>query len=257
MVSDPLKVGDTLKSHIVYKIATKTDSDVLEEHETTVRRRYRDFEWLYNNLAFNHPGVIVPPIPDKQSLGRFDEQFVEQRRLGLQNCLRRITSHPSLYKDPDLALFLESQSFGTDSRRASDIKREKYGVRYIQHGSNGGSVGGSSVSIRSATGGVGLGLASLFGDTFGKHSKAKDTWFQNKKLEIDAFEAQLRQLLKSLESMIKQRRELAIGYSELGQCLLKVAENEVNQGLSKSLTNMGSLQQRLKMLQDKQSATRI
>ncbi|KAJ1914621.1 Vacuolar protein sorting-associated protein vps5 [Mycoemilia scoparia] len=255
-ILDPLKVGDALKSHIVYKIVTRTESGILDEYETSVRRRYKDFEWLYHNLTFNHSGVIVPPIPEKQSLGRFDENFIEQRRIGLQSCLRRMVSHPRLYKDPDLILFLQSQGFGTDSRNSSEAKRQKYGALYINHNPKSSSVStsgsGSSATIRAATGSVGLGLASLFGEAFSKQPKAKDTWFQGKMADINTFESQLRHLLKALESMAKQRRELAIGYSELGQSLLKVAENEINQGLSQSLTSMGSIQQHLKVIQEKQ-----
>ncbi|KAJ1675938.1 Vacuolar protein sorting-associated protein vps5 [Spiromyces aspiralis] len=254
VVSDPIKVNDTLKSHTVYKVITRVNpAGVLKDPETVVRRRYRDFEWLYFNLTFNHPGVIVPPIPEKQTIGRFDEQFIEQRRLGLQSCLRRVTSHPLLYDDPDLVLFLESQSFETDSRHVSEEKRVKHGSSYIRHNPTSTSSGGGGSGGGGGGGGVvGLGLATLISDAFGKSSKEKNSWVQDKLCEVDAFESQLRQLLRALESMSKQRRELAIGYLELGQSLFHVAENEVNQDLAKTLTNMGCLQQRLKVLQDKQ-----
>jgi sorting nexin-1/2 len=80
-----------------------------------------------------YPGVFVPPPPDKHAigssdhsgltimaefvlLGRFHDDFVENRRLQLQTMLRKITAHPMLYGDPDLKTFLESDSFNIDVR---------------------------------------------------------------------------------------------------------------------------------------------
>lgn len=88
--------------------------------------------WLYEALTQNNPGVIVPGMPEKHAIGalvrllrevrahesprigRFGSEFVENRRLGLQDALNKIVSHPMLVGDPDLRLFLESDSFDID-----------------------------------------------------------------------------------------------------------------------------------------------
>lgn len=62
----------------------------------------------------NNPGVIVPGMPEKSAIGRFGSDFVENRRLGLQVALIKIVSHPMLVGDPDLRLFLESDSLSND-----------------------------------------------------------------------------------------------------------------------------------------------
>ena len=80
----------------------------------SVLRRYSDFLWLYETLSMNNPGVVVPPVPDKNTFGRFDEEFVQQRRLGLEKCIQKIANHPVLQKDTDLKLFLESDTFALD-----------------------------------------------------------------------------------------------------------------------------------------------
>jgi sorting nexin-1/2 len=67
--------------------------------------------WLYDALGANNPGVVVPPVPEKNPFGRFQDTFIEQRRLGLQQCIQKIASHPVLSKDPDLKFFLESDNF--------------------------------------------------------------------------------------------------------------------------------------------------
>lgn len=79
-----------------------------------VARRYRDFLWLYNQLTLGNPGVIVPPVPEKHALGRFQDDFVESRRMALERCLQKIVAHPMLYGDPDLKVFLESDSFNVE-----------------------------------------------------------------------------------------------------------------------------------------------
>jgi sorting nexin-1/2 len=65
-------------------------------------------------LHANNPGVIVPPPPEKQAMGRFDSNFVESRRAALEKMLNKIAAHPTLQQDGDLKLFLESEAFNVD-----------------------------------------------------------------------------------------------------------------------------------------------
>ena len=62
--------------------------------EFEVARRYRDFLWLFNQLHTNNPGVVVPPPPEKQAVGRFDTEFVESRRAALERMLNKTAAHP-------------------------------------------------------------------------------------------------------------------------------------------------------------------
>jgi hypothetical protein len=62
----------------------------------------------------NNPGVVVPPVPEKSPFGRFDENFVEQRRSALEKCINKMANHPVLMKDGDLKMFLESDTFALD-----------------------------------------------------------------------------------------------------------------------------------------------
>jgi sorting nexin-1/2 len=57
---------------------------------------------------------MVPPVPEKNPFGRFDDQFVRQRRFALEKCIQKMANHPVLGKDPDLRVFLESDSFALD-----------------------------------------------------------------------------------------------------------------------------------------------
>jgi sorting nexin-1/2 len=113
-VGDPHKVGDLTSSHTEYSVTTKTTSKGYRNPEFTVSRRYRDFLWLYTQLHNNNPGVIIPPPPEKQAVGRFEVDFVESRRAALERMLTKAATHPVLQHDSDLKLFLESDAFNVD-----------------------------------------------------------------------------------------------------------------------------------------------
>jgi sorting nexin-1/2 len=113
-VGDPHKVGDLTSSHTEYSVTTKTTSKGYRQSEFTVSRRYRDFLWLYTQLHNNNPGVIIPPPPEKQAVGRFETDFVESRRAALERMLSKSAAHPILQHDGDLKLFLESDAFNVD-----------------------------------------------------------------------------------------------------------------------------------------------
>ncbi|KAJ2867769.1 Vacuolar protein sorting-associated protein vps5, partial [Coemansia asiatica] len=115
-VTEPVKVSDSLKSYIAYKVRTQSDAPMFRDNDMAVRRRYRDFDWLIQELIARHPGIIVPAIPEKQSMGRFEDEFVESRRAGLESCLGRISQHPVLWCDDVFRLFLEADDFPTKAR---------------------------------------------------------------------------------------------------------------------------------------------
>jgi sorting nexin-1/2 len=98
----------------VVPTSSQTSSPLFSKAFFSVLRRYSDFLWLYETLSMNNPGVVVPPVPDKSPFGRFDENFIQQRRSALEKCIQKIANHPVLSKDPDLKFFLESDTFALD-----------------------------------------------------------------------------------------------------------------------------------------------
>jgi sorting nexin-1/2 len=101
---------------ITHDSGLQTTSPLFQKSAFSVLRRYSDFLWLYETLSNNNPGVVVPPVPEKNPFGRFDDQFVRQRRFALEKCIHKIANHPVLGKDSDLKLFLESDTFALDVR---------------------------------------------------------------------------------------------------------------------------------------------
>uniref|UniRef100_A0A3B5A1W8 Sorting nexin-4-like n=1 Tax=Stegastes partitus TaxID=144197 RepID=A0A3B5A1W8_9TELE len=87
----------------------------------TLWRRYSEFELLRTYLLVTYPYVIVPPLPEKRaefvwhklSADNLDPDFVERRRVGLENFLLRVASHPVLSNDKIFFLFLTEVSNGT------------------------------------------------------------------------------------------------------------------------------------------------
>ncbi|KAJ4466125.1 Vps5 C terminal like-domain-containing protein [Lentinula edodes] len=224
-VDDPQKVGDPIRSYVMYTVHTRTTSPLYQKSAFSVLRRYSDFLWLYNTLSFNNPGVVVPPVPEKNPLlftnpilgsagkkgyvGRFDEGFIRQRRFALEKCIQKIANHPVLCKDSDLKLFLESDTF------ALDIKHRK-----IDPGSPGPSSG----------------IISSIGQTLtGTRFYETDDYFDSKRTYLDSLEAQLRSLVKSIDLVSKHRMEMAQAVSEFSDHVKELAEGgDFNTGLNVS-----------------------
>ncbi|KAJ2907622.1 Vacuolar protein sorting-associated protein vps5, partial [Coemansia aciculifera] len=176
-----------------------------------------------------------------QSMGRFEDEFVEARRAGLESCLLRISEHPVLWCDDVFRLFLEADDFATKARIITENR-----VTAEINGTGPPLSGSSSIS-------GGGGGSGLFGDSWsGTKYKEKDEWFARRMQELDAVEEELRALLRALEYSQRQRRELSIAHGELGEAYLKMAGQELSKSLSNGLTDMGSLQQKLKVLQSRQ-----
>ena len=53
-------------------------------------------------------GAIIPPLPEKGMVGRFEASFVETRRRALERFLKRVAAHVELSASADLATFLQA-----------------------------------------------------------------------------------------------------------------------------------------------------
>ncbi|GJJ11414.1 hypothetical protein Clacol_005647 [Clathrus columnatus] len=224
-VGDPQKVGDPVRPYITYTVHTRTTSPLYRSSSFSVLRRYSDFRWLYETLSQNCPGVIVPPVPEKQQYGRFEDSFVENRRAALNKCIQKIANHPILRDDPDLKLFLESDTF------ALDIKHRKAEIAHER--------GGLMASIGS----------SLVGPKFYE----TDEWFDTKKAYLDTLETQLRSLVKTVDAVTKQRNEVALSINEFAENINALATCDVGKQLSSTLNLLADVQKKAKELQDLQA----
>lgn len=206
----------------------QTSSKAYKQPEFTVSRRYRDFLWLYNSLHSSNPGVVVPPPPEKQAVGRFDSNFVESRRSALEKMLNKTAAHPILQHDGDLKLFLESDAFNMD-------------VKHREHKEPGlGETKGMFSS---------LGLGSTTTGKFIEH----DDWFHDRKIYLDALENQLKALLKSIDSVVSQRKALAEAAGDFSASLHALSAVELSVSLSIPLEGLSDLQLRIRELYERQA----
>uniref|UniRef100_A0A182SYM0 PX domain-containing protein n=1 Tax=Anopheles maculatus TaxID=74869 RepID=A0A182SYM0_9DIPT len=78
-----------LKSFIAYQLTPSFNN-------IPVARRYKHFDWLHERLVDKFCLIPIPPLPDKQISGRYDEEFVEHRRIQLQEFVDWVCRHPVL-----------------------------------------------------------------------------------------------------------------------------------------------------------------
>jgi len=97
-----------------YELRMRTNLPVFRAKESCVRRRYSDFEWLSAELERDSK-IVVPPLPGK-ALGRqmpfrgddgiFEEEFIEERRKGLEQFINKVSGHPLAQNEKCLHMFL-------------------------------------------------------------------------------------------------------------------------------------------------------
>ncbi|KAF8892263.1 Vps5 C terminal like-domain-containing protein [Infundibulicybe gibba] len=224
-VEDPQKVGDPIRSFTMYTVHTRTNSPLYQKSAFSVLRRYSDFLWLYETLSINNPGVVVPPVPEKNPFGRFDDQFVRQRRSALEKCIQKIANHPILGKDTDLRLFLESDTFSLDIKhRKAEIAHERGGL-----------------------------MASIGQSIAGPRFHETDEWFDRQKVYLDSLESQLRGLVKSIDLVAKHRGDLAVATGEFAQTVGDLSASDVGKQLSYSLSGLSDVTRKAQDLQNTQS----
>ncbi|KAK8406087.1 hypothetical protein O3P69_007065 [Scylla paramamosain] len=78
-----------MKSFIAYTLMPSFSS-------TAVSRRYKHFDWIQGRLSEKFPLIPIPPLPEKQISGRFEEDLIEYRMTMLQSWVDRICRHPIL-----------------------------------------------------------------------------------------------------------------------------------------------------------------
>uniref|UniRef100_A0A8C5RJ78 Sorting nexin 3 n=1 Tax=Laticauda laticaudata TaxID=8630 RepID=A0A8C5RJ78_LATLA len=112
---------DTLNSiqapYTCINFLLSTNLPIFKLKESCVRRRYSDFEWLRSELE-RESKVVVPPLPGKAFLrqlpfrgddGIFDDSFIEERKLGLEQFINKVAGHPLAQNERCLHMFLQDE----------------------------------------------------------------------------------------------------------------------------------------------------
>lgn len=114
-VVNPITHGVAKKRYTDYEVRMKTNLPVFKTKDSNVRRRYSDFEWLRNELERDSK-IVVPPLPGKAwkrqmpfrgDDGIFEEEFIEDRKKGLEIFINKIAGHPLAQNERCLHMFLQ------------------------------------------------------------------------------------------------------------------------------------------------------
>ncbi|NP_001279097.1 sorting nexin-3 [Callorhinchus milii] len=117
-VSNPQTVGIGRYRYTTYEVRIKTNLPIFKLKESSVRRRYSDFEWLRNELE-RESKVVVPALPGKAIFrqlpfrgddGIFDDSFIEERKQGLEQFINKVAGHPLAQNERCLHMFLQEET---------------------------------------------------------------------------------------------------------------------------------------------------
>lgn len=218
-VTDPLKLSDTFGSYVVYRVNTNTNHPEFSASDCTCTRRYSDFEWLHDQLSFFYPASITPPLPEKQTVGRFTPEFIEGRRRGIEKFINRVTKH-AVFKDAAvLATFLQS-----DDTAFGQCKNQYKHDRAAASGSVSGWLGDKMNTMSTNT--VLL-------------PTEDDEAVQGALDYVLAWERQLTIVSKQATQIVKSARDKGKALFEFGQAFSSLGLNETNQELGDVLSNVG------------------
>jgi sorting nexin-1/2 len=181
-------------------VNTSTNRSGFSYGQFSVLRRYSDFCWFHDQLCFTFPGIIMPPLPEKQAVGRFSTEFIESRRRGLEKFMSRIVAHPSLVNSEILVSFLESDDIGLaavkDKGKAEKDKKSGSVLSWFETKVNSLTVQPNQAALEKTA-------ADLKIDEIAEY--------------INRLEAQMITLSKHAGSLLKRHREVAAALRDLGQ----------------------------------------
>ena len=197
-VSDPKRIPTDPKSiipssgYISYTVRTKTNLIAFNDNKQNaeVARRYSDFVWLRDALLQRFPGSILPPLPEKTAISRFQPEIVQHRRFHLENFMKRLLKHPYAKKAPEVSFFLESQAFEDEVKERKRME--------------------ASIHSRSAQ----TLFSSVFGNVLDAASGSKftetDATIKEFMHHLEDLEEDIRSLKKIAEAVTQQRRGNAV-----------------------------------------------
>ena len=103
-------------------VSTNYPGFIKKDADNFVYRRFSDFLWLQEKLQSNFPGAILPPLPEKQAVGRFSPELIEMRRYSLEKFLARLVTFTEYVNDPAFKNFLLSDEIEFNKVKESTNK---------------------------------------------------------------------------------------------------------------------------------------
>lgn len=221
-MTDPVKQGDGVGAYVSYKVRTKTTLAKFKSSEVEVVRRFRDFSWLAEKLRDKYKGVIIPPLPEKNAVQKYQmsTEFIESRRKALQVFINRVCAHESLANAPELQLFLEA----TEDVWAMEVAR-----------------------LNQEEGGAGTKINKFFKGTLttaqsflhrGADEDREDPEYLKMKEYLGHLESHLSEAHRQSARLIKKQNELGLAVGEFGQSADKLGKYEEGK-VQEAFTELG------------------
>ncbi len=124
-VTDPIKMPDNYGGYMLYKVNTTTNHPHFSFGNFSVMRRFSDLEWLHNQLSKLCPGCIIPALPEKQVMGKFEEEFIHGRRRAMEKFINRVTKHADLSNARVIVPFLSADDSLLSQTKAELVKEKE------------------------------------------------------------------------------------------------------------------------------------
>jgi sorting nexin-1/2 len=249
-VSDPEKKGEgVLSSHMTYKVNSSLPLAQGRLTQSSVIRRFSDFVWLHDALIANSKiqGILIPPLPDKVLLGRFEGEFVEERRRALELFLFRCLSHPELRKIEELKVFLTGSDAQFQQAKAgkSNNNSLENNVSNSSSSKNNKAEKTGASSFFSYFKEAAASIQNSLSSSSREREKSGDDLACEKVLDYaQQLEGQLLALYSNTEGLIRRDKSLAKAYFELGLAATVLGQSEFSLAgdklLSSIFTSLGS-----------------
>ncbi|BDA48046.1 Sorting nexin-2 [Coccomyxa sp. Obi] len=229
VVKDPVKHGDnSMSAYVSYKVCTNTSLPQYKNKQPEVIRRFRDFAWLHTRLQEQNRGIIIPPLPEKNVVQKYQmtTEFIETRRRALSVFLNRVAAHPALAQSKDLQNFLEA----SEEDWAIEVAR-------ANHESAGGNAAKKTLSnTLQKLKDLGQQTQNLVS---GKHTdEEEDPEYLKVREYMFQLEAHLAEAHRQAQRLIKQQGMLGASLSEFGTSMVSLGKFEQGR-LADNFINLG------------------
>lgn len=228
-VSEPIKQGDGVGAFQVYRVRTQTSLPQYRERSMEVTRRFSHFHWLHQRLAEHNRGIIIPPVPDKDVVQKFQmsKGFLSQRRAALERFINRVAAHPALAESPDLRAFLEDN----EGEWAVEVARAA-----AESGTGAKKTLAGVVHMFKDLGQNTIGLIAGGG---GKHEEAdEDPEYLKVREYMGKLETHLAEAHRQAMRLIKRQDALASALADFGTSMMALGKFESGD-LAQSFMRMG------------------
>lgn len=256
-VSDPVQHSEGMNKYTSYRVDVRPQSaapadqpqDVMINNSTfsAVLRRYSDFLWLFDRLHQEKAGAIVPHIPDKQPVGRFDPNFVEDRRMHLERFLRRVAVHPECADAKCLDTFLRADDITFQAARQAkgEVVLASSTVNFTQnHHPGGGGMGIKPKADNSFKRWFAETKTSISGDLV---RSPDDDLFEEIHRYVHGLDTQMRNVSQQATGLVRKGKEIANGLFEFGLAFNLLGQSEAD-ALGDALGKVGETADRLSVL---------